>query len=74
MRSGVQERHVDAHRLALYLSAQNIMVRSGYFCCHYYLQSVMRLPPMLRISIGLQNTAAQATHVANVIHQIVNHL
>ncbi len=23
---------VDSHRLALYLSAQNIMVRSGYFC------------------------------------------
>jgi cysteine desulfurase/selenocysteine lyase len=65
---------IDAHRLALYLSAQNIMVRSGYFCCHYYLQSVARLPPMLRISIGLHNTASQATHVANVIHQIVNHL
>ncbi|MGA2711872.1 MAG: aminotransferase class V-fold PLP-dependent enzyme [Bryobacteraceae bacterium] len=65
---------VDAHRLALYLSAQNIMVRSGYFCCHYYLKCVARLPPLVRISIGLQNTAAQATHVANVIHQIVNHL
>ena len=66
--------HVDAHRLALYLSAQNIMVRSGYFCCHYYLKQVARLPPLVRISIGLQNTASQATHVANVIHQIVNRL
>lgn len=65
---------IDAHRLALYLSAQNIMVRSGYFCCHYYLKCVAQLPPLVRISIGLQNTAAQATHVANVIHQIVNHL
>jgi len=66
--------HVDAHRLALYLSAQNIMVRSGYFCCHYYLKSVAGLPPMVRVSIGLQNTASEATYVANVIHQIVNHL
>ncbi|MGD1070501.1 MAG: aminotransferase class V-fold PLP-dependent enzyme [Bryobacteraceae bacterium] len=66
--------HIDAHRLALYLSAQNIMVRSGYFCCHYYLQSVLRLPPLVRVSIGLQNTSSQATHVADVIHQIVNHL
>ena len=65
---------IDAHRLALYLSAQNIMVRSGYFCCHYYLNCVKRLPPLVRISIGLQNTASQTTHVANVIHQIVNHL
>jgi cysteine desulfurase/selenocysteine lyase len=68
------EQVVDAHRLALYLSAQNIMVRSGYFCCHYYLKNVARLPPLLRISLGLHNTAAEATHVANVIHQIVNNL
>ena len=66
--------HVDAHRLALYLSAQNIMVRSGYFCCHYYLQHVAQLPPLVRLSVGLQNTASEATHVASVIHQIVNHL
>lgn len=65
---------VDAHRLALYLSAQNIMVRSGYFCCHYYLKNLLKLPPLLRISIGLQNTAAETAHAANVIHQIVNNL
>lgn len=65
---------VDAHRLALYLSAQNIMVRSGHFCCHYYLKGVLNLPPLLRISISLANTASQANHVASVIHQIVNNL
>ena len=53
--------HVDAHRLALYLSAQNIMVRSGYFCCHYYLAKLYAAPSAVapRISIGLQNTAAR---------------
>ncbi len=66
--------HVDAHRLALYLSAQNIMARSGYFCCHYYLKNLKNLPPLLRISIGHHNTASQAAHVAGVIHQIVNNL
>jgi cysteine desulfurase/selenocysteine lyase len=66
--------HVDAHRLALYLSAQNIMVRSGYFCCHYYLKEVAHLPPLVRISIGLHNTAAEAVHVADVVHRIVNQL
>lgn len=65
---------VDAHRLALYLSAQHIMARSGYFCCHYYLKGVAGLPPLLRISIGLHNKAEQATHVANVIHRIVDNL
>jgi hypothetical protein len=38
------------------------------------LQKVKQLPPLVRISVGLQNTAGQATHVADVIHQIVNHL
>jgi len=65
---------VDAHRLALYLSAQNIMARSGYFCCHYYLKNLKNLPPLLRISIGHHNTTSQAAHVAGVIHQIVNNL
>ena len=50
------------------------MVRSGYFCCHYYLKNLLKLPPLLRISIGLQNTAAETAHAANVIHQIVNNL
>ena len=63
---------VDAHRLALYLSAQNIMVRSGHFCCHYYLKGVMNLPPLLRISIGLHNTAAEAAHVAEIVDRMVN--
>lgn len=65
---------IDAHRLALYLSAQNIMARSGYFCCHYYLKNLQTLPPLLRISIGRHNTVSQAAHVAGVIHQIVNNL
>jgi selenocysteine lyase/cysteine desulfurase len=65
---------VDAHRLALYLSGQNIMVRSGHFCCHYFLKQVANLPPLVRISIGLHNTPAQAMHVAAVIDRIVSNL
>jgi cysteine desulfurase/selenocysteine lyase len=40
---------IDAHRLAIFLSSQNIMVRSGYFCFHYYLKNVMKYPPLVRI-------------------------
>lgn len=47
---------IDAHRLAIYLSTQNIMVRSGYFCCHYYLKNLKQYPPLLRVSLGLHNT------------------
>ncbi|MDK2899230.1 MAG: cysteine sulfinate desulfinase [Patescibacteria group bacterium] len=44
---------VDAHRLAVFLSATGIMTRSGYFCCHYYLLENLSLPPLLRFSVGL---------------------
>ena len=50
---------VDSHMLAMYLGKQNIMCRSGYFCCHYYLKNKMKLPPLLRISLGLHNTPEQ---------------
>ena len=47
---------IDAHRLAIFLSESGIMVRSGYFCCHYYLLETLKMPPLLRFSIGLQTT------------------
>lgn len=47
---------IDAHRLAVFLSAAGIMVRSGYFCCHYYLLENLKTPPLLRFSVGLHNT------------------
>lgn len=50
---------VDSHMLAMYLGKQNIMCRSGYFCCHYYLKNKMKYPPLLRISLGLHNTSEQ---------------
>lgn len=47
---------IDAHRLAIFLSGSGIMVRSGYFCCHYYLLEKLKMPPLLRLSIGLHTT------------------
>lgn len=47
---------IDAHRLAVFLSAAGIMTRSGYFCCHYYLLEHLSMPPLLRFSVGLHTT------------------
>ncbi len=47
---------IDSHRLAIFLSGGGIMVRSGYFCCHYYLIESLKLPPLIRFSIGLHTT------------------
>lgn len=62
---------IDAHRLALYLSEQNIMCRSGYFCCHNYLQHQLNLPPLLRVSLGLYNTPAHIEKFLDALSKIL---
>jgi len=65
---------IDAHRLASFLSQQNIMVRSGYFCCHYYLQNIKNYPPLLRISLGLHNTEKDVRKFLEVLKKIINNI
>lgn len=47
---------IDSHRLAMFLSGHGIMARSGYFCCHHYLVDKLKMPPLIRFSVGLHNT------------------
>lgn len=63
---------VDAHRLAIFLSVQNIMVRSGYFCCHYYLKNLKNYPPLLRVSLGLHNTRQETEAFVQTLEKILN--
>ncbi len=65
---------IDAHQLALYLSEQNIMCRSGYFCCHGYLQHQLSLPPLLRVSLGLHNTPAHVDRFLSAFKKILTAL
>jgi selenocysteine lyase/cysteine desulfurase len=65
---------IDAHQLALYLSEQDIMCRSGYFCCHSYLQHQLKLPPLLRVSLGLYNTPAHVEKFLNALKRILTTL
>lgn len=65
---------IDSHRLATFLSQQNIMVRSGYFCCHYYLQNVKKYPPLTRISLGLHNTEADVSVFLNGMETIIKNI
>lgn len=65
---------IDAHRLATVLSQQNIMVRSGYFCCHYYLQNVKKLPPLLRISLGLYTTENDIRKFLEIMEKIIRNI
>lgn len=65
---------IDSHKLGLLLSPQKIMVRSGYFCCHYYLKNLRNLPPLLRFSIGLHNTEAQVGRAMEVLGKIIRNV
>jgi cysteine desulfurase/selenocysteine lyase len=62
---------IDAHKLAIYLSAQGIMARSGYFCCHYWLDAKNHLPPLLRLSLGLNNTENQVDQLLLALNKIL---
>jgi cysteine desulfurase/selenocysteine lyase len=61
---------LDAHLLAEALSDAGIMVRSGYFCCHYYLDQVKHYPPLIRMSVALHNTEADIDKVLEVLRRI----
>ncbi len=63
---------IDAHQLALYLSEQDIMCRSGYFCCHSYLQHQLKLPPLLRVSLGLYNTPVHIEKFLDALKKILS--
>lgn len=62
---------IDAHRLAIFLSAQKMMVRSGYFCCHYYLKNLKKYSPLTRVSLGLNNTKEQIDLFIKTLQTII---
>jgi cysteine desulfurase/selenocysteine lyase len=43
---------LDSHLVGEALSDEGIMARTGYFCVHYYLGQVLKVPPMIRFSLG----------------------
>ena len=64
----------DAHRLAVFLSKQGIMVRSGYFCAHHWLRERRALPPLLRFSVGIHNTTADVDTAVGALDRLVRGL
>ena len=60
---------IDSHLLAEALSDQNIMVRSGYFCVHYYLDHKMHFPPLVRLSLGYQTTESDINKLITILRK-----
>lgn len=64
--------NIDSHRAAQALGTQGIMVRSGYFCCHYYLKHVRKLPPLVRVSLGCHNTSEDIRQLISKLSILLN--
>jgi cysteine desulfurase/selenocysteine lyase len=63
--------NMDSYDLASKLSANKIMVRSGYLCCHYYLKNVLGLPAVTRLSLGLHNTPQDISFLLHKLYELL---
>ena len=63
---------LDSHLLGGALAEEGIMTRTGYFCVHYFLDHKMHFPPLIRLSLGYQNTPAQIDKLLNELDKIKN--
>ncbi|MCL2002180.1 aminotransferase class V-fold PLP-dependent enzyme [Candidatus Saccharibacteria bacterium] len=62
---------LDSHLLGAALSREGIMVRTGYFCAHYYLDHQQKLPPLVRVSLGLHNRASDITKFEQAMRKVL---
>ncbi|MBR3386235.1 aminotransferase class V-fold PLP-dependent enzyme [Candidatus Saccharibacteria bacterium] len=63
---------LDSHLIGEALSRENIMARTGYFCVHYYLDHVLKCPPLIRFSVGLHNRPEDIEKVKKVLSKVLN--
>lgn len=60
----------DSHLLGAALGKEGIMARTGYFCAHYYLDKVMKLPPLVRFSLSYATRESDIEKVKRVMGKI----
>lgn len=61
---------LDSHLIGAALGKEGIMVRTGYFCAHYYLDKVLGLPPLVRFSLSYATREGDIKKVKEVMGKI----
>lgn len=61
---------LDSHLLAAALGKEGVMARAGYFCVHYYLDKVCKLPPLVRFSLSYATRESDIERVKKVMGKI----
>ena len=64
----------DGHRFAVFLSKAEVMVRSGYFCAHHWLEGQLKLPPLVRFSLGAQNNDSDISYTLDMVGRLAKTL
>ena len=62
---------LNSHLLGEALAEEGIMVRTGYFCVHYYLDRKMHFPPLVRISLGYHNTPDDVNKLLTTLKKVL---
>ena len=70
----ISPHRVSGHQLAGFLSKADIMVRSGYFCAHHWIQEVLGLGPLVRFSLGAHNTDDDIGHTVQIMTKLMKGL
>lgn len=62
---------LDSHLVGEALSGENIMVRTGYFCAHYYLDHKMHYPPLIRVSFGYHTRESDVEKSIKILSNVI---
>ncbi len=62
---------VDSHLIGAALGKEGIMARTGYFCVHYYLDKVLKMPPLIRFSLSYATRESDIERVKTVLKKML---
>lgn len=61
---------IDSHLVGGALGKEGIMARTGYFCAHYYLDKVMKYPPLVRFSLSYATRESDIEKVKQALAKV----
>lgn len=66
-------KNIDPNTIALFLSRNNICIRSGYHCAHH-IHNILNIDGSLRVSIGLYNTKDEINYLIDSLNEIITNI
>jgi cysteine desulfurase/selenocysteine lyase len=64
-------RNRTSYELSNILSKNGVYLRSGYLCCHHYIEDQLKMPAVTRVSFGLQNTVEDISFLIHSLNDLL---